>query len=67
MANTGVSHSEVKSICNDLECSPSQHQASSSIYSGSETNPTAKKKSGGKSAAEGSEKGFKAGRKMATK
>lgn len=29
MANTGVSHEEVKSICNKLECSPSQNDATS--------------------------------------
>jgi hypothetical protein len=33
MANTGISHEEAKSICDKLECSPSQSQASSKIYS----------------------------------
>jgi hypothetical protein len=27
MANVNVTHSEVKSICDSLECSPSQHDA----------------------------------------
>jgi hypothetical protein len=42
MANTGVSHKEVKSICDGLEVSPSQDQPTSNIYSGSSDNPQAK-------------------------
>ena len=42
MANTGVSHSEAKSIEDGLEVSPSCKQPTSNLYSGSSDNPTAK-------------------------
>ena len=43
MANTGMTYNDVKSVEDMLECSPSAHQPSSSIYSaGSE--PVAQKK-----------------------
>jgi hypothetical protein len=68
MANRDVTPSEVSSICNELEVSPSKSQPTSPIYHGSHRDPQVSPKTqGGKSAAEGSEKGFKAGRKMATK
>jgi hypothetical protein len=34
MAVQGMSKSEVKSVCDELECSPSQHQANSPINKG---------------------------------
>ena len=37
-------HGTVKSICDNLECSPSQNQPTSAIYHGSSDNPQAKKK-----------------------
>ena len=58
MANTGVSHGEVKSIEDGLEISPSAKQASSAIYN-SGSQPTAAKHSPKhKSGATGSESGF---------
>lgn len=43
MPTPPVSHSEAKSICDSLECSPSQHQPTSPIYQGSRDNPQAMK------------------------
>jgi hypothetical protein len=63
MANTNMSHEDVKSIEDKLERSPSQSQPSSSIYSGSSENPKAKKKTGKHS--KGSD--FGVSRKMAIK
>lgn len=63
MANSNMSHEDVKAIENKLEISPSSHAASSSIYSGSSENPKAKKKTGKHS--KGSD--FGVGRKMAIK
>jgi hypothetical protein len=42
MANTGVSHGEVKSICESLEVSPSKSQPTSHLYNGGGTEPEAK-------------------------
>ena len=47
-----VTHSEAKSIADSLECSPSQHQPTSPIYSGSHDNPQAKRAPSGKSSAD---------------
>ena len=44
MANTSMSHGEVKSVCDKLECSPSQHDASG--YHGGKPNITVIAKSG---------------------
>jgi len=38
MANTSMSPKEVKSVCDGLECSPSQHQESSKA--GGKASPT---------------------------
>lgn len=43
MANTAMSHADVKAIEDMLECSPSAHQPSSSIYSAN-AEPQAQKK-----------------------
>jgi hypothetical protein len=57
MANTGVSHVEAKSICDALECSPSQHQPTSPLYVGSRDNPQAMKTQSPKASADkGAEK-----------
>jgi hypothetical protein len=54
-----VTHSEAKSIADSLECSPSQHQPTSPIYSGSHDNPQAKRAPSGKGSADkGAEKEF---------
>ena len=59
MSSGNLSPSEVKSIENELECSPSQHQPTSPLYHGSEDNPQAKAKTAGKaSAAKSAEKTF---------
>jgi hypothetical protein len=63
MANTGVSHSEVKSICNELEVSPSKTQPTSALYNGGGTEPeakshSAKHKSGAGGHLTNSESGF---------
>ena len=63
MANTGVSHSEAKSIADKLEVSPSAKQASSAIYN-SGSQPTAAKhspkhKSGAGGTMTNKESGFK--------
>lgn len=42
MANEGVSHSEAKSICDKLECSPSQHDISGHQGGKPSINPMAK-------------------------
>lgn len=42
MPTKPATHGEVKSICDSLECSPSQHQATSPVYVGSHDNPHAK-------------------------
>ena len=42
MANTNVSHAEAKSICDKLECSPSQHDASGNYGGAPNISPTAK-------------------------
>ena len=66
MPTQPMTHSEVKSVCDSLEVSPSQHQPSSSIYSaGSE--PQAVKMAGGKSATEGKESNMGVARKKASK
>lgn len=43
MANTGMTYNDVKSVEDMLECSPSAHQPSSSIYSAG-AEPVAQKK-----------------------
>lgn len=45
MANTAMDIQQVKAQCDKLETSPSQNQPTSPIYSGSDQNPQAKKKS----------------------
>lgn len=42
MANSQVSHTEAKSICDKLECSPSQHDTSGYQGGAPNTEPTAK-------------------------
>lgn len=42
MANTNVSHEEAKSICDKLECSPSQHDDHGHYGGAPNINPTAK-------------------------
>jgi hypothetical protein len=42
MANTSMSYSEVKKLCSELECSPSQHDASGHQGGAPNLNPTAK-------------------------
>jgi len=42
MANTNVSHGEVKSICDALEISPSQHDASGNYGGAPNVSPTGK-------------------------
>jgi hypothetical protein len=64
MAVGGMTPSEVKAVCDKLEISPSQHQATSPIYSGSDQNPQAKKKSP-KTSTKGP--GFGTSRKKASK
>ena len=63
MANTGVSHGEVKGICDKLECSPSATSPGSSLYGGGGTEPEAsthkpKHKAGAKGRVTNSESGF---------
>ena len=72
MANTGVSHGEVKSIEDMLEVSPSCHQPTSNLYGGSMDEPEAKKHSpkhasGAKGHVTNMESGFGSGRKRAAK
>lgn len=71
MANTGVSHGEVKSICDSLECSPSSHQESSKLYNPGEEPHAAKHSSKHRSGAGGTmtnkESGFGSGRNRAAK
>ena len=55
MANTGMTYNDVKSVEDMLECSPSAHQPSSSIYSAN-AEPQAQKKAS-KSAAPGDSAG----------
>jgi len=43
MANTNLTPSDVKSICNELEKSPSCHQGSSPIFSGGSKATSGKK------------------------
>jgi len=42
MANTSMSHGEVKKVCDSLECSPSQHDASGNYGGKPSIEPTAK-------------------------
>jgi hypothetical protein len=63
MANTGVSHGEVKSICDGLECSPSASSPGSSLYEGKMQEPEAhahkpKHSAGAKGHMTNSESGF---------
>lgn len=69
MANTGMTHSDVKAVEDMLEVSPSCHQPSSSIYSAN-AEPQAQKKAS-KSAApsdsSGADKSMGQARKKASK
>jgi hypothetical protein len=69
MANTGMTYNDVKSVEDMLECSPSAHQPSSSIYSAN-AEPQAQKKAS-KSAApadsSGADKPMGQARKKASK
>jgi hypothetical protein len=63
MPTKPVTHSENKSVCDSLEVSPSAHQPTSSLYSGSSDNPQAKAhspkhKSGAGGTLTNSESGF---------
>lgn len=59
MPSKPATHEEVKAICNSLECSPSQHQPTSPVYSGSHDNPHAARARDHKSSADkGAEKHF---------
>lgn len=42
MANTNVTHGEAKSICDKLECSPSQHDSHGNFGGKPSISPTAK-------------------------
>ena len=72
MANTGVSHGEVKSICDGLECSPSATSPGSSLYEGKMDEPEAKHHSpkhsaGAKGHMTNKESNFGSGRNRAAK
>jgi hypothetical protein len=63
MPSKPMSHGEVHAVENELEISPSCHQSSSKIYSGSSDNPSAKahspkNKSGAGGTMTNSESGF---------
>jgi hypothetical protein len=69
MANTGMTYNDVKSVEDMLECSPSAHQPSSSIYSANEE-PQAQKKADKKAApadSAGADKHMGQARKKASK
>ncbi len=71
MANTGVSHGEVKGICDSLEVSPSATSPGSHIFN-EKSEPeahhhTPKHKSGSKGHMTNAESGFGAARKKAVK
>jgi len=66
MATGSLGKGEVKAICDELECSPSQE--SSKSYGKHVQNPSSAKISAGKSATEGKESALgKTGRKKAIK
>jgi hypothetical protein len=71
MANTNLTHGDVKSICENLECSPSSHSPGSSLYNpGAEPHAakhSPKHKSGAKGHMTNTEKHFGASRRAAAK
>lgn len=58
MANTNLTHGDVKSICNELECSPSANSPGSGIYNSGEGNGPHAKKHSPKHAAHSASKGI---------
>jgi hypothetical protein len=73
MANTNLTHGDVKNICENLECSPSSNSPGSSIYNpGEGEGPHAKKhapkhSSGAKGHMTNTEKHFGTSRRTAAK